>query len=761
MQNMVRQDKLLPQKQFEHTGDVAGKPTLSLVPVLTAHPTRTSNPALARSTTAILNAVARWQKDASTKEAAQQQMRGLADGFVRDAPLRAEKPDVKTEHAEVVLKKMDETVKATKLVRQHMNRSIQFRTWCAGDHDGHPGVLAIDLTKAAIDRATAFLEKCDAKLSKLEKAVQNIKSPPRDIRLGTAIEEIKTIRNKLASTRNAIATGTVEEGVARYATAAKFQQDIAKLTEAMSESKTLKNLAFRVDNFGLHYAAVDLRQNSSVFEKVASDLYQDHSPGEPSYGGMSDDARVETLKRLLTNSKAGYNEKSRHDESTKNEMALIKAALELRKRVSPDAHGYQIIANTESQSDLLEAMLAVKAAGGYDPATKELAMPIVPLFETIDDLKEAPAIMEKWFDTLKELDIHMPNGVQPIMVGYSDSNKGGGFVPSRWAVFKAVQELADKAASVDRKLSIFHGNGGSEARGGGDLAKTMEARHPVGGSSEWTVQGEAFNNMIPSGELGAANLSDLIAANDIRTKNKGSMPENHIKLLDDLSAKCTQAYHTLHNDKAFVDVIEALQRQLFPTGLLNAGSRPAARPSDEKEPAKRLSAMRAINHNIPTAALRSSFQIVFGFGTALSEMTKENPGKEKELKALHRDSAVFRSMITDMETGMAKAHPGMVKAMLESLSKDVQVSAKQVGEAWHADLKLGEKHLLEITGQNYLMEKRPEEKRLLDKRLAIADACGALTIKLAKERVSNPDQVSATHLAKALSASMAALQNAA
>lgn len=753
------------------------EPALALV--ITAHPTRTSHYAGAQVESEILELASRLHKERTVEESGQLR-ESLAHQFgqlIALPSLRPQKPTVDEEHQELVVDTLAQTVNAAKNAGKDGTR-IAFRTWCAGDHDGHDKVFAHNLTNGAVERSSNMLKLYERKIDSIIER-QNASGEPEVLK-----DRLHGVKGRIGATHDAIRQGEkTPDGAGRYFTSAELRSDINQLAAVLPDQQSMQNLKIRSEDFGLHYAAVDLRQNASVFTEMASEFYVKSLRGAgteeatdslpKAYKELPREEKTEALRRMITDPDFPYGEID--SPAGKKEMELIKAGLDLRHRISPEALGYQIIANTSNEFNLLEAILAIRAAGGFGHDSLKLPVPVVPLFETVEDLRNAPEVMDSYNHALQKIGLTLADGPQPIMVGYSDSNKDGGFLSSRWGVFKATNGLAlahqtaANAGVPQRDLTIFHGNGGSEARGGGDLALTIKARPPVGHTSEWTVQGEALNTLIPSGKLGAGALSQLAAANTLRIQNPHNMDDDHRVLLDQLSDQADRAYRDFHYSNAFTEIFFALP-QIFPSGLLNAGSRPAARTTADElkvlSPEERLKPVRAISHNIPTSALRSMFQTVYGFGTAVERLQTTDPQVVSKLKAAYEKSPVLKSLLADLETGMAKASPAIVGLLLDRLAQEdpsLAEPAREFHEAWVTDYFKGKEHLLAITGQRYLLENRPELKMELDARLPIANACGRLTDHVAQHRSAMPTDQDLRQrvLAASLSASLAALQNAA
>ena len=773
LQDLRKTEELTPLQTQLHDLRLPQQDGPLLMPVITSHPTRLSHPGFATAHTEILKCMDGLKNPVSDDKRRALE-RGLHEAITRffEVPsLRETKLTVQDEHRELLIDAYPTISGAAKKIAAALppgqaRHALAFGTWSGSDHDGHSGITPAALEATTVARAHTVIDDYTARLDKLAAKVATgatrrapgLKSDAAQTRRQFC-SEVAAIQAQLAATREAIAGSTSTGTARRYRDSAQLKADVAALARLLTDepaaNKTITKLTNKIDIFGIHYAPFDLRQNSAVFQVVAGELLERLSPGDDHYEDLPEQGKVAALKRALGDPDCVVDDTDSYCTQTHSELAIVRKALELRERINADAAGYQIIANTESESDLLEAMLTLAAVGGLDRATGKLAMPIVPLFETIGDLENAAPIMRKFIRSCKELGVETPNGQQPVMVGYSDSNKDGGIFASRRLVFKALRQLAEVARECDVDITVFHGNGGSEARGGGQHEKMIVARDGLGVGTRYTAQGEAAFNLTPSAALGAARIGNLLRANDTRRHaDTPALNPEHEAIMDQLASFSEVAYRAMHDQPAFARTFFALSGQL-PTSLIHAGSRPAARRIASADLSVRLGAVRAINHNLATTISRLMFQGFYGFGPAVDQLLQRQPDVMPMLQDMYAENAEFASTLSDIEGAMARVNPGVAKAIIDTLPAEVRAESQHFFENWQTDFERSKARLLEITHQDGLLERDPVAREALDERLVVADAISAvMTDVLANGTGTTKD------LLVTISALLAALRNA-
>ena len=343
----------------------------------------------------------------------------------------------------------------------------------------------------------------------------------------------------------------------------------------------LRHLRRAVDCFGFYLASLDMRQNSDVHERVIAELYEAAEPGT-NYTGLDEDARIELLTRELSISRPLLRQDFAYSEETEKELGIFRMATKLKARYGEGAIRNAIISNTQSASDLLELAVIMKQTGLLSPEG-EISMHLIPLFETIGDLRACPQIMERLFaiPQFRQL-IDAMGGVQEVMLGYSDSNKDGGYITSGWELYKAEIRLIELFDKNGIKLRLFHGRGGTVGRGGGPSYDAILAQPngAVNGHLRLTEQGEIISSKYTNPELGRRNLEILAAATLEASLLQKARPEpdpHFLKVMDEISQNAFETYRGLiYETPNFVDYFWS-STVINEIASLNIGSRPASR----------------------------------------------------------------------------------------------------------------------------------------------------------------------------------------
>src|SRR6185312_9125602 len=299
-----------------------------------------------------------------------------------------------------------------------------------------------------------------------------------------------------------------------------FSADLDVLHRSLTQNNSeviargrLRYLRRAVDCFGFHLACLDLRQNSTVHERTIAELLEAAAPGT-AYLKLDEEARIGVLLRELRSARPLISPFITYSDETREELEMFHAAAEAHEMFGPAAIPQCIVSMTEGVSDLLEVALLLKEADLIDP-TGHSAINIVPLFETIEDLQACAGIMDRLL-SLPEYRalVDSRGGLQEVMLGYSDSNKDGGFVTSGWELYKAEIGLVEVFERHQVRLRLFHGRGGSVGRGGGPSYDAILAQPggAVNGQIRITEQGEIISSKYSNAEVGRNNLEILAAA---------------------------------------------------------------------------------------------------------------------------------------------------------------------------------------------------------------------------------------------------------
>ena len=416
----------------------------------------------------------------------------------------------------------------------------------------------------------------------------------------------------------------------------------------------LRRLRRAAGVFGFHLAAVDLRQNSEVHERVVAELFAVARPGVD-YRALDEASRVRLLVEELATPRPLASPFAGYSEETGSELEILRAAAEMHVRYGAASVPNYVISKCEGPSDVLEVALLLREAGLYRPAGGTLHLDIIPLFETITDLRRAAAAM----DELMSIDVYarmlVSRGrVQEVMLGYSDSNKDGGYLTSRWELFKAQVALVETFRRHGVRLRMFHGRGGSVGRGGGPSYEAILAQPggTVQGQIRITEQGEVIGAKYSNPEVGRRNLEILAAATlEASVLGESARPPRpeYLEAMETLSAAAFAAYRQLvYETPGFEDFFWE-STVISEIAELNIGSRPASRTRSRS-----IERLRAIPWVFSWSQCRSMLPGWYGFGTAAQAWLESRPEGLELLREMLREWPFFASVLSNMEMVLAK-----------------------------------------------------------------------------------------------------------
>lgn len=399
----------------------------------------------------------------------------------------------------------------------------------------------------------------------------------------------------------------------------------------------------KVRSFGFHLASVDLRQNSSIHEATIAELFEAVEPGT-NYSDLAEDARISLLQNELSSARSLIRPYWAYSDATEKELLIFRTAQDIIARFGPNAITTAIISNAQSVSDVLEVCVLLQQVGLLD-TDGNCSISVVPLFETIADLQNGPGIVNALLDLPEYARIlGSQKNTQEIMLGYSDSNKDGGFVTSGWELYKAEREFLKLFKDRKLRLRLFHGRGGSVGRGGGPAREAIIAQPPgtVDGQIRLTEQGEVISSRYSHVDSGYAHLETLVSA----TLEASLMPgaemasEQGEAIMEQLSDSAFHAYRDLvFETEGFEDFFWS-STIINEIAALNIGSRPASRSKTRE-----ITSLRAIPWVFSWAQCRLMLPGWYGFGTAVQNWVAGDSAKSDILAGLYRDWPFFHSMV--------------------------------------------------------------------------------------------------------------------
>lgn len=501
----------------------------------------------------------------------------------------------------------------------------------------------------------------------------------------------------------------------------------------------LRLLRRAVDCFGFHLARLDIRQNSAVHERTIAELMDAANPGM-SYLALGEDARISLLTNELRSTRSLVSPFVKYSDETMGELNVFHAAAEAHAKFGSDAIPQCIISMCKGMSDMLEVAVLLKEVGLVHPSGRS-AINIVPLFETIEDLQASSAIMDRMLslhDYRRLVDSR--GSVQEVMLGYSDSNKDGGFVTSGWELYKAEIGLVDVFERHGVRLRLFHGRGGSVGRGGGPSYDAIIAQPggAVNGQIRITEQGEIISSKYSNAEVGRNNLEILAAATleaSLLHPRQSAPRREYLTAMDELSNLAFKAYRGLvYETDGFVDYFWA-STVINEIATLNIGSRPASRKKT-----RAIEDLRAIPWVFSWAQCRLMLPGWYGFGSAVEQWIAEHPDKGMPfLKELYKEWPFFRMLLSNMDMVLAKSSIAIASRYAE-LVPDEALREKifsRIRREWHSCIET----LLDIMGQDRLLQGNPPLERSVRHRFPYLDPLNHVQVELLKEhRAQNPDE---------------------
>ncbi len=653
--------------------------------------------------------------------------------------------------------------------------AISMGSWIGGDRDGNPFVTA-DVVRTAVDAqaSTALrlhleaLEKLSIELSMSLRLVK-----PTDALLSLAEASLdnspfradepyrralRGMHARLVSTTKAllgVAPGRVPHAILEpYATPQDLVDDLLVVAASLRSHgaeeiarRRVDTLIGQVEVFGFHLCGLDVRQNSAVHDEVIEELLR-VAGVEPEYRSLPEKRRIEVLGRELSSLRLLRSPFHAYGELVESELAIFEAVAEAHSRFGERIIPHAVISKAESVSDVLEVAVLAREVGllriDGETGLPRCAFDIVPLFETIDDLQRAP-------QTVTDLLSHpgyralvdARDGWQEIMIGYSDSNKDGGYLAANWALYRAEAELLDVARAAGVKLRLFHGRGGTVGRGGGPSYDAILAQPPgtVAGAIRITEQGEVVAAKFSQPSLARRNLETLVAATleatFIDVEQLGDDRARAWQIIDELASLALDEYRSLvYGTPGFVEFFRTIT-PVAELAKLNIGSRPASR-----KPSDRIEDLRAIPWVFSWSQCRLMLPGWFGTGVAIDRWVDGDARRADELRDLGNRWPFLRSVFSNMAMVMSKSDLE-VAAQYATLVPD-QVLATSVMKRISLDHDRCRYWLEYITGTADLLADNPTLARSIRNRFPYLDPLNILQVELLRRyrEMGRPDGAS-------------------
>ena len=664
---------------------------------------------------------------------------------------------------------------------------LRLGSWIGGDRDGNPfvteNVLRAALRAQSGRALTYYLDELhklggelslDSRLVGVSDALAELAARSPDRSANRQHEPyrraITGIYARLAATARLLDGFEVAQpaigDASAYRDSAELLADLSTIDQSLAANGSkilanghLKGVRRAVDVFGFHLAALDLRQNSDVHERTIGEMLGLVQPGLD-YTALSEPERIRLLLMELATARPLSSPFLSYSAETESEVAILRATAEAHHRYGPSSVPHYVISKATGVSDVLETAVLLKEAGLLRPHDGSLDLDIVPLFETIEDLRNCSSVMDELLDLPEYARLLESRGrVQEVMLGYSDSNKDGGFLTSGWELYKAEIALVEVFRRHDIKLRLFHGRGGSVGRGGGPSYQAILAQ-PAGavqGAIRITEQGEVIASKYSNPELARRNLEILAAATleaTLLQPETAEPPVKYLAAMDYLSSQAYRAYRSLVYETDGFDRFFRESTVIGEIANLNIGSRPSSR-----KPSERIEDLRAIPWVFSWAQCRLMLPGWYGFGGAVQAWLELQPnGGMKMLQAMYREWPFFQMLLSNMDMLLAKSDIAIASRYAELVS-DAELRDR-VFSRLRAEWQSTVDALLTIMDQQTLLESNPLLARSIRNRFPYLDPLNHMQIELLKRyRAGDTDEHVVTGIHLTINGIAAGLRN--
>ncbi|MFL1676751.1 phosphoenolpyruvate carboxylase [Paenibacillus dendritiformis] len=645
----------------------------------------------------------------------------------------------------------------------HVPTYLRFGSWIGGDRDGNPSVTA-EVTwetlqmhrKLAIRKyegrlkelfrslsfSTGIVEVSDELLQSIAADRANVplkrtefwnnEKEPYRIKLIYMFERLHNMMDE--STRDTSA---------RYRDPVEFVEDLRIIDRSLRHhyadyvaDTLVAKLIRQVELFGFYMAALDIRQHSKEHENAMTEILANMKIVD-NYGALNEEEKIDLLHKLLQDPRPLVSSYIEYSESTRECLDVYRTIQRAQKEFGEKCITSYLISMAEAASDVLEVMLLAKEVGLFRQEANgnvHCTIQAVPLFETIDDLHEAPGIMKRLFDLpIYRSAVSAMNNVQEIMLGYSDSNKDGGVFTANWELRMALKELTAMAQDYNVKIKFFHGRGGALGRGGMPLNRSILAQppHTIGGGIKITEQGEVLSSRyamqgIAYRSLEQATSALIQAAMLARTAHTDLYESKWKELMENISQTSLQKYQDLiFRDPDFLTYFKE-STPLPEVGELNIGSRPSKRKNSD-----RFEDLRAIPWVFAWTQSRYLLPAWYAAGTGLQSFYQ---GKEENLavmRDMYRHYSFFQSMIDSLQMALAKADLVIAKEY-SGMVKDDAVR-ERIFSLIEEEYKLTSDLILKITGQQEILDNVPVIQESIRLRNPYVDPLSYMQVGLVSE----------------------------
>ncbi len=635
---------------------------------------------------------------------------------------------------------------------------LKFGSWIGGDRDGHPHVT-VNITKEAfeihrreiiqlyLNELKKIYEELSTSLrikSADKKLLQSIKSEERKLNLYFANnklrEESEIYRTKLTLIYSKL-ENTISNSGEVYKSADELLHDLNLISQSLKaneggliDANIIQPLIHKVKTFGFHFVKLDIRQNSNLIRKTINEIFR-QSDSSVDFKNLSEENKTEQLTSEILNPRPLTNKFTALSETARrviNEFGIIRWA---KENISADSSGEYIISNSAYVSDVLGALLLAKEAGLVQIDKNKLvhsSINILPLFETIEDLRNCISVMEMLYDNKAyKQHLKLRDNRQTIMIGYSDSNKDGGILTSNFELYKAQLRLNELSKRKDINLVLFHGRGGSISRGGGPVNRSIIAQPPstIEGKIKITEQGEMISSKYLMRDIAKKSFeiftsAVLLKTAFTKTNYEGNSFEKYLKQFESLSVTAFKSYRRLVRHQNFIEYF----RTVTPIDIIERieiGSRP---PSRKKQ--TDISSLRAIPWVFAWTQNRQTISGWYGFGSAIENALQKKELSVSALKDMYNNWEFFNALVQNIEMVLTKTDM-IIGAEYVTLNNSS--NASEIFEMIRKEYEKSVKYVLMITGEEKLLDHNKQLQRTLELRNPYLDPISYIQVNLIKQ----------------------------
>jgi phosphoenolpyruvate carboxylase len=743
-------------------------------PVFTAHPTESARRSILSKLQAMDGTLGRPTGPDGRDGTWRRRMIELIEGIVQIDELRQTRPGPLDEARNVlyyleqlahgtvaeVVERFFESLHDLGVDTTDLPSPLRFGTWVGGDRDGNPQVTA-QMTRRALalhnQRALRTLREAiralatdlgqSTRIVEISEELQQSLADDR-VQLPEVYEEYHRLDEeepyrlkcaymfqRLQNQLDAAIDWVTPDGPS-YRDASEMLDDLYIMRRSLEQNRSvhvargpLQRVITLVQTFGFTMAQMDVREDSGETNAAMDELMTQSGAVEAPFVQLTAHERSAALSAELASRRPLHSAAAKLSDRTREILAVMETVRDAQDRFGEEAIDTWIISMTKTAADMKAVLVLSREAGLTLPSEGVARLRVVPLFETIEDLRNAASIMEEfWSDPEVRQIIAVQGDACEVMLGYSDSNKDGGITTSQWELYKAQRELRDRAANHGIKLFLFHGRGGSVGRGGGPTREAILAQPSgtVNGVIKITEQGEVISDHFGNSRIAASQLNLMISsvteASLLHTEPRYSKEaiDKWAAAMEIISADALAAYRGLVETEGFVKYFTT-STPVEELGSMNIGSRPARRGGKVDG----LDSLRAIPWVFGWTQSRQIIPGWFGLGTALERA--HSGGRGSMIDEMYAEWSFFQTLVSNVEMALVKTDMEIAERYVEAL---VDPSLHPIFEVIRTEFERTLREVLRVTGQEQLLDRSPVLQRTLNVRAPYIDPLNYLQISL-------------------------------